>query len=85
MPRVWYSYDGTGPIDSVDSYLIISGSPICLAGRLLCAIKAQFSDANPTRPQVISSNLQNYIAYGIAYGGPRPSPPDKPYVYFLPN
>ena len=87
MPRVWYAYNGSGPINSVDSYLIISGTPNCLAGRILCAIKATFSFSDPTKPHTISTNLQNYIANGIAVGGPQPASPvgTKPYVYFCPN
>jgi len=86
MPKVWYAYDGTGPINSVDSYLIISGTPNCLAGRILCAIKATFSLSDPTKPQTISTNLQDYIAYGIGLGGPQPSGVgQKPYAYFLPS
>jgi len=87
MARAWYAYAGSGPVDSVDSYLYATtGAPSCFAGRRLCAVYATSDPSNPSKPQVISSNLQAYIAAGITNGGPRPLPPnDKPYVYFFPQ
>lgn len=87
MARAWYSYNGSGPVDSVDSYLYASVQPTCLAGRDLCAIYATKGVANPSKPQTISSNLQTYIANGIMVGGPQPATPQgtKPYAYFFPT
>jgi len=86
MSKTWYIYNGIGPTNDVDSYIYANtGAPNCRAGRRLCALKALFDPTNPTKPLVISSNLQVYIAQGMTSGGPQPPAPDKAYVYFLPT
>ena len=86
MARAWYVYDGSGDVDSVDSYLYTSVKPTCFSGRTLCAIYATFGPANPSQPQSISPNLQTYIANGISVGGPQPAGSgQKRYAYFLPQ
>jgi len=85
MARAWFAYDGTGNVDSVDSYLYApTTGPSCFSGRTLCAIYATRDPSNPLKPLAISTNLQSYIGTGITNGGPQPPRPDKPYVYFLP-
>jgi len=87
MARAWYVYNGSGPVDSVDSYLYSSTDPTCLAGRTLCAIYATIGNPNISKPQTISTRLQTYIADGVAVGGPQPAAPQgaKPYAYFFPQ
>jgi len=85
MLKAWYIYNGSGDVSDKNSYTLANtGAPSCRAGRKLCALKALYEPLNPTRPMIISSNLQVYISQGITNGGPQPPAPNKAYVYFLP-
>lgn len=84
MSRAWFSYPGTGNIQSPLSYTLSKDKPTCINGRIVCAVYGQ--NRGSLIPGNFSNNLLIYIATGRATGLPQPSTPigSKKYVYFLP-
>jgi hypothetical protein len=81
MPRVWYSYDGTGDPTLASNYLPVTVTPGCENGTQVCAIYAFNGGTNPTAP--LSANLRRYIANALATNLSQPQIPvnAKKYVY----
>jgi len=81
MARSWYSFKGGNfDVEQPSSYIYSPAKPSCRTGFALCSIYAVYAGAHPL---VISDNLSNYIADGLANGVPEPALPvgSKKYVY----
>ena len=80
MARFWFSYDTVNNPYHPASYRKQTTIPGCINGPVICAI---YAPGYGLHPQVISSNLRQYIADGLANNVAEPATPpgQKFYVY----
>lgn len=80
MARFWYSYDTVGSPYALSSYRRQTSTPGCLNGPVVCAI---YATAGGEHPLLLSTNLRQYIADGLANNVAEPATPagNKFYVY----
>ncbi|MBB5620645.1 hypothetical protein HDE69_001694 [Pedobacter cryoconitis] len=80
MARAWYNYNGVGDPLVLGSYLLSTVKPACINGGKVCAIYELNGGATP---QLLSSNIRNYIAnlLSLSVAQPDSIPGIKKYVY----
>ncbi|MBB5620647.1 hypothetical protein HDE69_001696 [Pedobacter cryoconitis] len=80
MARVWYNYNGVGDPIVLGSYILSTVKPGCINGGRLCSI---YELNGGSTPQLLSSNIRNYIANTLItlVAQPGSTPEIKKYVY----
>lgn len=86
MARYWYAYvipDADPRLASSYQLLVAdNGTPRCVTGTRLCAIKTPEGGLFPFSP--LSINIQSYIAAALVNGVPQPeSPPGSEYFVYM--